>query len=147
MKDFFVRHFGKMSALFCVILYVVTNYLGVDIAYYVQSLGINFILVVVFGIILYVLICYFYREKFMNLYRILFWFVIIGIQAVSFVCFENSLKQDFESETISMVELNTSLTLGRVILLLILFIIFLMMGSFFDYFINKNRRFLKKKKN
>ncbi|GIZ14214.1 hypothetical protein RCZ15_13670 [Capnocytophaga catalasegens] len=88
------------------------------------------------SVVLFVLM---YRKKCIYLCKILFLSILWSFHFGIFTTFEKSIRQDFENENISMMEMKASLSLGSLILTFALFIAFLVMGSIFDNLAKKNK--------
>lgn len=138
------KHFGKISAFLCLMLYITANYLGWNLINFANNISVNITFVVVLCIILFVWMCCFFQKAMIWVYKILFFLMLMIVNLIVLNSFETSLKQDFENGKISMVDMNASLTLGRVFLILVLLIVFVIVGSIFDYVVS--RKIIKNQK-
>ncbi|WP_264845162.1 hypothetical protein [Capnocytophaga catalasegens] len=135
MTHLFIKHFGKINACIYLILSIFIQHLAWKISIFSYSTTL-LIYSLVMSVVLFVLM---YRKKCIYLCKILFLSILWSFHFGIFTTFEKSIRQDFENENISMMEMKASLSLGSLILTFALFIAFLVMGSIFDNLAKKNK--------
>ena len=112
-----MKHFGKISALLLVLLFIVATHIGYAPSYFSKTMG------------LYYFLCY---KGFLWAYRLVLWGIMSSFSGAVFAYYEQSLMESVLRGDLSMVDRNASLALAAPILLAILLVLFLIYGAIFD---------------
>ena len=127
-----MKHFGKISALLWVLLFIVATHIGYAPSYFNKTMRLNDCWVI--GVTLLLLpmhyfLCY---KGFLWVYRFALWGIMSSFSGTVFAYYEQSLMESVLRGDLSMVDRNASLALTAPILLAILLVLFLIYGTIFD---------------
>ena len=127
-----MKHFGKISALLWVLLFIVATHIGYAPSYFSKTMGLNRIWVIVaalFFLPMYYFLCY---KGLLWAYRLALWGIMSSLSGSVFAYYEQSLMESVLRGDLSMVDRNASLALAEPILLAILLVLLLIYGAIFD---------------
>ncbi len=127
-----MKHFGKISALLLVLLFVVATHIGYAPSYFSKTMRLNLSWVIVAVLLflpMYYSLC---DKKFLWVYRWTLWGVMGSFSESVFAYYEQSLMESVLRGDLSMVDRNASLALAEPILLAILLVLLLIYGTIFD---------------
>lgn len=127
-----MKHFGKISALLLVLLFVVATHIGYTPSYFSKTMGLNghwVIGVALLFLPMYYLLCY---KGLLWVYRFALWGIMSSFSGTVFAYYEQSLMERVLRGDLSMVDRNASLGLATPILWVILLVLFLIYGTIFD---------------
>ena len=123
-----MKHFGKISALLWVLLFIVATHIGYAPSYFSKTMGLNGHWVI-WVTLLYYFLCY---KGFLWVYRFALWGIMSSFSGTVFAYYEQSLMESVLRGDLSMVDRNASLALAEPILLAILLVLLLIYGAIFD---------------
>ena len=127
-----MKHFGKISALLLVLLFIVATHIGYAPSYFSKTMGLNsswVIGVTLLFLPIYYFLCY---KGLLWAYRLALWGVMGSFSGSVFAYYEQSLMERVLRGDLSMVDRNASLALTTPILWVILLVLFLIYGTIFD---------------
>jgi len=139
-----MKHFGKISALLWVLLFIVATHIGYAPSYFSKTMGLNghwVIGVTLLFLPMYYFLCY---KGFLWAYRFALWGIMSSFSGSVFAYYEQSLMERVLRGDLSMVDRNASLALAAPILLAILLVLFLIYGTVFDIITRKRYKIWKK---
>ena len=127
-----MKHFGKISALLLVLLFIVATHIGYAPSYFSKTMGLNLSWVIVAALLFlprYYFLCY---KKFLWEYRLTLWGIMSSFSGSVFAYYEQSLMEKVLKGDLSMIDRNASLALAAPILWVMLLVLFLIYGTIFD---------------
>ena len=139
-----MKHFGKISALLLVLLFIVATHIGYAPSYFSKTMGLNGHWVIVAALLflpMYYFLCY---KKFLWAYRLALWGIMSSFSGSVFAYYEQSLMEKMLRGDLSMADRNASLGLATPILWVILLVLFLIYGTVFDIITRKRYKRWKK---
>ncbi len=129
------KHFGKISSVVLLTTILFLNFFGLKLSYFKSFLAFNNILFFTIIIVFFISLYFFYYES-KIFFKITFICVLFCLQAIFISKFINLIEIQNINSSIS--EKKSAVSLGWVIILPILFILFIILGLIFDYI--KSRR-------
>lgn len=139
-----MKHFGKISALLLVLLFVVATHVGYAPFCFSKTMGLNRSRVVVAALLflpMYYFLCY---KGLLWAYRLALWGIMSSFLGSTFAYYEQSLMEKVLRGDLSMADRNASLALAAPILLAILLVLLLIYGAIFDTITRKRYKRWKK---
>lgn len=127
-----MKHFGKISVLLLVLLFVVATHIGYAPSYFSKTMGLNCSWVIVAALLflpMYYFLCY---KGLLWVYRWTLWGIMSSFSESVFAYYEQSLMERVLKGDLSMVDRNASLALSTPILWVVLLVLFLIYGTIFD---------------
>ena len=139
-----MKHFGKISALLLVLLFVVATHVGYAPSYFSKTMGLNrswVIVAALFFLPMYYFLCY---KGLLWAYRLALWGIMSSLSGSVFAYYEQSLMEKVLRGDLSMADRNASLGLATPILWVMLLVLFLIYGTVFDIITRKRYKRWKK---
>ena len=139
-----MKHFGKISALLLVLLFVVATHVGYAPSYFSKTMGLNRSWVIVAALLflpMYYFLCY---KGLLWAYRLALWGIMSSLSGSVFAYYEQSLMEKVLRGDLSMADRNASLGLATPILWVMLLVLFLIYGTVFDIITRKRYKRWKK---
>ena len=127
-----MKHFGKISALLLVLLFIVATHIGYAPSYFSKTMGLNPIWVIGVALLFLPMYYFLFDKKFLWVYRWTLWGIMSSFSGSVFAYYEQSLMERVLRGDLSMVDRNASLALTTPILWVILLVLFLIYGTIFD---------------
>ena len=132
-----MKHFGKISALLLVLLFIVATHIGYPTPYFSKTMGLNcnwVIGVTLLFLPMYYFLCY---KKFLWAYRLALWGIMSSFSGSVFAYYEQSLMEKVLKGDLSIIDRNASLAFTAPILWVMLLVLFLIYGTVFDIITRK----------
>ncbi|PIE47957.1 MAG: hypothetical protein CSA40_01885 [Flavobacteriales bacterium] len=133
----FDKHFGKLGAIILLMSIFISNALGLNLSNIKAYRNVNNYVFILVCVLFYIIQFYYFYKNKMS-FKLCFLLLLFNLQILIITKFLYMVEIDNTQPEISLLDKNAAISMSWIILVPLLFILFFIMGSIFDYISLKN---------
>ncbi|PID68262.1 MAG: hypothetical protein CR968_02425 [Flavobacteriia bacterium] len=126
------KHFGKFGAIFLLTSIFISNALGLNLSHIKAYRNLNNYVFTLVCVLFFVIQFYYYYKNKMS-FKLCFLLLLFNLQILIITKFLYMVDIDNTQAEISLLDKNAAISMSWIILVPLLFTLFFIMGSIFDY--------------